>query len=203
MPGICTANTSPNACGHRVLTVALDGENFTLHVHNSTLDAETWDTAAKEAFLKLALRRARSLGLSMADALNRVFVGEEATNVKQYPLLGKDVTKTNIGTSYVNIPPGANGERTLIDLAGCTQFRAVLHANLVATGPFQIRIIRDSDSAVFYESPSLTQTGERELDTDWQTLPVGFNNFEIVRLQGKSTTGSDDPIFRKCVLYTR
>lgn len=203
MAGICTATASPDNCSHRTVTVTLDGAPIVLHMHE--VEAATPLTEDEKAQLvRLAIRRG---GVALANLLSRVVVGSEANNMKQQILFGPGaaVTRTNIGTNYVNVLPGANGERSLVDFEGCTQFRAVLHANLVATGPFQIRIIRDSDSAVLYESPSITQTGERELDTDWQTLPVAFQGqgAAYVRVQAKSATGSDDPVFRSCKVGTR
>jgi hypothetical protein len=205
MAAICTNSIrkSGAGCDHRTVTVDLDGESIDLHTGERDLDAIAWDDETKRQFVLLGLKRLRVLGLSLDDAIGRVTNGEEATNVKQYPLLMKDVTKTNIGTSYVNVPIGANGERTLVDFTGCTQYRAILHANLVGTGPWQVRIIRDSDSAVLYESPSITQSGERELDTDWQTLPAEASGLMYVRLQAKSSVGADDPIFRRCVMGVR
>jgi hypothetical protein len=123
--------------------------------------------------------------------------------VKQYVLLAKDVTKTNIGTSYVNIPPGLNGERSLVDFTGCTQFRLVLNMNAVGSGAWGARVVRDSDNAVLFENDNITGAGEKELDTDWQTLPAAASGLTLVRLQGKSTTGADDPIYRRCVMLVR
>jgi hypothetical protein len=205
MAAICTNSIrkSGAGCDHRTVTVNLDGESLDLHTGERDLDAIAWDDETKRQFVLLGLKRLRVLGLSLDDAIGRVTNGEEATNVKQYPLLMKDVSKTNIGTAYVNVPIGANGERSLVDFTGCTQFRAVLHANLILTGPWQIRIIRDSDNVVLYESPSLTQGGERELDTDWLSIPGGFTGLTFLRLQAKSNVAGDDPQFRRCVLGVR
>lgn len=203
MAGICTVTTSPGNCSHRTLTVVLDGESHELQVSEAEASSAL-TTDERLLLLRLAIRHR---GVALANLLHRVVVGDEANNVRQHILLGPGaaITRTNIGTAYVNVLNGANGERSLVDFEGCTEFRAVLHANLVATGPFQIRLIRDSDSAVLYESPSLTQTGERELDTDWQPLPAAFQGqgLTLVRLQAKSATGADDPVFRSCKVGTR
>jgi hypothetical protein len=137
--------------------------------------------------------------------LNRVIVGEEATNVKSYNLLGPGlaVTKTNIGTTYVNILPGTSGERSLVDFTGCTEFRLIASANLVGTGPFGLRVVRDSDDAVLYENASIALTGERELDTNWQTLPGAASGNILVRVQAKSNVAADDPVFRRVTLVVR
>lgn len=205
MAGICTAHSRKNGpgCDHRTMTVVLDGESFTFDMEERELDATPWTAAEKKLLIKLGLKRLRVLGLALDNVVGRVTTGDEGSNVKQYDIITKDITKTNIGTSYVNIPVGANGERCLIDFTGCTQYRLILHANLVGTGPFGFRLVRDSDNAVLYENASIAQTGERELDTDWQTLPAAASGLQLARLQGKSIVAADDPIVRRCILVVR
>ena len=207
MAGICTGSVRRGGpgCDHRDVTVLLDGDIFIVDTGDGDLDAMTWTAEDKLQFIRLGLKRLRALGLSLDNVVGRVINGEEGSNVKEHSFFGPGnvITKTNIGTAYVNICAGANGERILVDFRGCTQFRPVLSANLVATGPFQVRIVRDSDSVVFYESPSLGQTGERELDPGWINLPAGFSGAEVLRVQAKSSVASDDPQFRRCVLFTK
>lgn len=206
MAGICTISTRQNGagCDHRNVTISLDGEDVALHIGERDLDAMSWEAEDKRTFIMYCLKRARVLGLQLDEAVGRVIHGEEATNVKQYGLLTKDVTKTNIGASYVNVPPGANGERTLVEFTGCTEFRLVVHAVLAQTGPYQMRVVRDSDDAVLYESASINAaTGEREFDTGIQTLPAAASGLILVRFQAKSVTAADDPVFRRCILMVR
>jgi hypothetical protein len=207
MAGICTDHFRKNGptCDHRLVTVVLDGETFQIETEEAAIDESPWTRVEQELFIRLGLKRLRTLGLPLDNIIGRVTNGEEATNVKQYNFLGPGgaVTKTNIGTAYVNVCPGANGERVLVDCTGCTQFRLVLTANLVGTGPWNVRVIRDSDSTVLYESPNITQSGERELDTDWQTLPAWAAGLEVLRLQAKSAVAADDPIFRRLVLLVK
>lgn len=200
MAGICTASTrdSGGSCEHLTLTVSLDGDSFTFKAGHH--DPAPLTSDEKLDLLRKLARWHKSKGADLAAFLGRVLLGEEATNVQQQDLLTRDVTKTNIGTAYVNVPPGANGERVLIDFTGCTQYRLRLWANFAGTGPWQVRIVRDSDNAVLYESPSLTQSGERELDSGWQNLPAAASGAIEVRLQAKSTTAADDPIFHRCTL---
>lgn len=210
MPDICTASVSPNNCSHRTLTVA--GITFELH-EGDVVGAAGFGEERKAGLLRELVCY---LGVPLAQLVDRVIRGEEATNVKPYYFFGPGaaITKTNIGTAYLNICPGANGERIAVDLTACTKFRARLHANLVAAGPFQIRIVRDSDNLVLYESPSLTQTGERELDTasdaqadagGFLTLPQQFVNAGIVQLraQAKGSNNTDDPVFRSLQFLPR
>jgi hypothetical protein len=191
MPDICTSVTNPGNCSHRTLVIG--GRTFQFHPNDlPPLTAEEKDT-----LFQLALRYK---GVALSELLNRVIVGDEATNVKIYPFFGPGVaiTKTNIGTAYVNICPGANGERLVADFTGCTQYRLMLHANLVGTGQWGARVVRDGDNVVLHENANLGAAGERELDTDWQTLPAAFQGqgLVVLRAQAKSTTASDDPVFR-------
>ena len=158
-------------------------------------------TADEQAlFLRLCARKLRQQGVTLAQFVNRVMHGDEATNVKIYPFFGPGaaITKTNVGTAYVNICPGLNGERLIADFTGCTQFRLMLHANLIGLGQFGARVVRDGDNEVLFEAANLGAAGERELDTDWTALPAAFIGQGVValRAQAKSTTAADDPVFR-------
>lgn len=146
MADICTAFTKCSTGEHYSLSIS--GRTIALHQDDLTpLEPEEIDQ-----FLRFALR-AKQFDLSMI--LNRVIVGEEATNLKAYNLLGPGlaVTKNNIGITYVNVLNGLNGER--------------------------------------------------ELDTDWQTLPAAFTGVELLRVQAKSLVAADDPVFRRVTLVVR
>lgn len=207
MPGICTNSVrdSGGSCEHLTLTVDLDGAPFTVKTgHNDPRWTEALTGDELDVMLRLLARWWKGKGADLAAFIGRVLAGEEATNVKQYGLLTKDVTKTNIGTSYVNVPPGANGERTLIEFTGCTEFQIVVHAVLGGTGTHRLRVVRDSDDAVLYESANIAAAaGERELDTGILTLPAAATGLMYVRFQALSSVGANDPIFRRCMLLVR
>lgn len=192
MPDLCTASVAHCASGgHRLVTIA----GVTFEMHES--EVVPLSDAEKMQMWQLIIRHK---GVAIADLVNRVINSDEATNVKVYDFFGPGaaITKTNIGTAYVNIPAGANGERIVADFTGCTQYRLVLHANLVGTGQWGARVVRDSDNTVLHEAANLGAAGERELDTDWQALPAAFlgQGLTFLRAQGKSTTAADDPVFR-------
>jgi hypothetical protein len=200
MPLICSASLSPNACSHWHLTV--NGQE--VRVHESDLAG---GALSASELTQLCILAVRAEGGTFAALSGKVVVGVEASSVKTIDLFGPGaaLTKTNIGTAWVNICPGANGERVLVDLAdGYTEYRLVASANLVGTGPFGIRVVRDSDDAVVYESASIALTGERELDTGWLAIPAGVKGSLLaVRAQAKSETASDDPVFRRIGLLVR
>lgn len=197
MAEVCTDTQSPGSCGHFVVTVG----GVTLHLHESELTPLT--DSEREQLLRLAVRHR---GVALANLLNRVVVGDEATNVKQYTIIGAGaaVTKTNVGTSYVNVLVEANGGRALVEFTGCTEYRIVLNALLAGSGTYSIRMVRDGDSAVLFEQTGIAaQAGERELDTDWQPIPAAASGLELVRLQASASVGANDPIFRRCVMLVR
>jgi hypothetical protein len=181
-----------------------DGGAWTVHTSDGEL-LEPLTAEEGEVLRRLLLRKLRQKGVSIPQFSGRVVRGEEATNVKAYNLLGPGVavTKTNIGTSWVNVLPGANGERSLVDFTGGTEYRLVASANLVGTGPFGLRVVRDSDSVALYENAAIAVTGERELDTDWQPLPAEASGLALVRVQAKSVTAADDPVFRRVTMLVR
>jgi len=189
----CSASSSPTSCGHYQVTIG--GVTYRWH----TSELTSLSSEELEQFYKLAIRYG---GLNLQTLGDKVILGSDATNVKIYQLFGPGaaITKTNIGASYVNICPGLNGERTALDFTGCTEFRVILHANLVGTGAFRARIINDVTSAVLYENTALGAAGERELDTNWLALPAAFVNAGLlfVRAQANSATAADDPVFRSC-----
>jgi len=204
MSDLCTGAVSPNNCSHFTVSGVDESGPWSLSTHDSELQIAL--TMEEEATLRLfLLRKLRQKGITIQQFIGRVVRGEEATNMKVYQLIGNGaaITKTNIGTSYVNISPRANGERTLIDFTGCTEYRIVARANLVGTGPFGLRVVRDSDNAVLYENANIALTGERELDTDWQPLPVQASGLIFVRIQAKSVTASDDPVFGGVAMAVR
>lgn len=206
MPGICTAIVREGVagCGHLNVTVSIGGQSVTLHLHESELDE-----IDLQGRVRAGLKRLKDAGVSWDVMAGRCVEGEEATNVKQYTFCGPGaaIAMTNMrgagANNYANICPGLNGEWILVDLTGCTEFRPMLTGNLVAVGPFQFRIVRDSDNAVFYESPSVTQTGERELDPGWVTIPDGFSGQEKLRIQARSAVATDDPVIRRAQLGVR
>lgn len=207
MAGIVTTSTRDggSGCNHLSLVVDLDGESVEIKTgeHDPVWQAML-TTDEKRDMLRLLARWWKVKGGDLAAFVGRVLAGEEATNVKQYGVLTKDVTKTNIGTSYVNVPPGANGERTLIEFTGCTEFRIIVHAVMNGTGTHRMRIVRDSDDAVLYESANIAaQAGEREFDTGVLALPAAATGLMYVRFQALSSVGSNDPIYRRCILMVK
>lgn len=190
----CTETNNPSGCGHYHVTVG----GVSLEIHESELGNLTPEEI--EQLLRLAVRYK---GVALANLLNRVVLGDEATNVKAYTLVapGVAVARTNVGVTPQNLLPGASGQRMLVDFTGCTEFRLAMDANIVS-GTWALRVVRSGDDEVLYQSPNLSTTGEQDLDTDWQPLPAGFDALAVVVLQvGSSASAS--ATFRRCVLLVR
>jgi hypothetical protein len=205
MAGICTASVSPNSCGHRTLTIQWDGQSYT--IPHFDLD-QPLTTEERLAYLTLSVRLLKGRGVSLAQFVNRVLIGEEATNVKGYTFFGPGVAlvKTDIGTAYTNILPELNGGRRLVDFTGCTEFRVFLNGLLPGVGPYGARIVRHSNNAVLYENATIpANASERELDTGWVAIPAGFlpGAQEVMVAQAKSVTATDDPTYRRIELLVR
>lgn len=123
------------------------------------------------------------------------------------------ITLTNIGTAFVNIFPGAKGQRQIVDFRGFKEYRLIVHWGVIGTGVQNIRIIDDTDPLTILAELSTSVAGEKELDSGWTSInyfdpeaPAGntWQDAEVfIRLQAKSTVGTDDPVFRKAALLLR
>jgi hypothetical protein len=198
MPAICT-NVASVCVGGNHATVTIDGRTF------RTDSLEPLSDAERDQLFRLAIRHK---GVALATLLNRVVHGDEATNVKLYTFFGPGAAISKapaVGTAYVNVAPGLNGERIVADFTGCTEFRFMLNVNIVGTGQLGARCVRDGDDAVLIEDTNLGAAGERELDSDWQPLPATFvgQGLTLLRVQCKSTVAADDPVFRRCQMGLR
>lgn len=207
MAGVVTGSVRRGGagCDHRTITVNQDGKTHEFDVGEADLDAIPWGPDQERQYALWGLRRLRAQSsIALDNIVGRTVTGEEASNVRQYDFLGPGlaITKTNIGTSYVNVLPNTNGQRIFVDCTGCTQFRVIVNANFVLTGQFGVRIVRQSDNTVFCELATIT-AGEKEVDTDWQPMLGAFTGLELLALQAKSITASDDPIFRRTGLLVR
>lgn len=191
---ICTAITKCDGGQHYAITIA----GRTVFLHASDIVVPLADEEL-ELLVRLAVRHKQ---FALNSLLGRVVLGDEATNMKSYNFLGPgmEILKNNIGINFANVLPGVSGQRALVDCRGCMRYRFIANLNLIGTGPFGIRVVRDTDDAVFYAANSITLTGEREIDTSWQPLPVEFAGLEVLRLQAKSAAGTDQMVFRRVTL---
>jgi hypothetical protein len=114
------------------------------------------------------------------------------------------VTKTNIGTSYVDVYTTAfdNENLMFVDFTGVNSVRLVYLWDYVGAGTQQVRLVDvDNNANVLVEAATITADCD-PCDTGWVSLPAAFTSAtKKLELQGKSTTSTDDPIARGYTLY--
>lgn len=200
---------------HADVTTTIQGETFTLDRERLGGDLRTALSALeRRQFAYLACRVLFQSGVPLSKFLNRVLLGQEATSVQTYPLVGPGaaILRSNAGTTYGNALPGINGQRQFVDFTGKTEFRIMLNVNFGQTG-HSLRIVRHSDSAVLYERSPIALTGDQELDTGadaaavngWLPLPSWSLTTEgnFVRLEHKAPAGTTAMTVRNCELALR
>lgn len=114
-------------------------------------------------------------------------------------------TKTNIGTSYVDVYTDTNiqGNAIRIDFTGKTQYRVDVIWNKVGAGTQALKVCNQADDTeILHEFTNLASGGN---GSGLQTIPAAFsgeagNNF---KLMAKSSTGTDDPVFLGCRVFLK
>ena len=109
-------------------------------------------------------------------------------------------TKTNIGTSFVNVytQTNANGNAILMDTDTFTEVRLYIQWNKVGAGTQTCQVINGATALVSTDVVSGAN------DSGWDAIPAGLLNAEnAFRLQCKSTTAADDPIFESASVWMK
>ena len=109
-------------------------------------------------------------------------------------------TKTNIGTSFVNVYPqtNSNGKAILIDTDAFTIARLYVQWNKIGTGTQTCQIINGATVLVS------TNVINGANDSGFDLIPAGLLNAENpFRIQCKSTTSTDDPIFESASIWMK
>jgi hypothetical protein len=142
------------------------------------------------------------------------FVKSDGTDVRYtsgHPALvakyWESLTKTNIGTSYVDIyTTGTAFHETRldrVDFADVTEVRLIFLWDYVGSGTQQVRIVdRDNNTNVLVEASGFTADQDPG-DTGWVAKGAAFTSIHNLEFQGKSTTAGDDPISKGYALYVR
>lgn len=106
----------------------------------------------------------------------------------------QSMTKTNIGTSFVDIYNQANadGKSVSIDTNGKTDLRLTVNWNKVGAGTQTVQVIDVVGSVVLVSMNVVSGYN----DSGLIAIPASLlNTVKRYKLQGKSTTSTDDPIF--------
>lgn len=106
--------------------------------------------------------------------------------------------KTNIGSAFSNVYVGANsdGKSVPVDTTGKTQARLVVCWNKIGTGTHTVQVV-DAAGAVLIS----TNVVSGRNDSGLAAIPAGMlDSTDFFRLQAKSTTAADDPVFESAAL---
>lgn len=126
---------------------------------------------------------------------------------RSFPLLADiaGVTKTNIGTSFVELSTA--GLRSKVDLTGFSECRIVAGVNKVGTGTQSWRIEYSTDqsnwSALSAQVDDAGAAAERLLVGAFAAIPEGAKADVFIRATGKSTTSTDDPVVKSVSLHVK
>jgi hypothetical protein len=116
------------------------------------------------------------------------------------------VTKTNIGTSYADIYATAfdNENLAVVDFTGISHIRIIYMVDYVGAGTQQYRWVNAADNTqVLAEASTITADAD-PADTGWVALPAAFSGTtKTIEMQGKSTTGTDDPVVKGYAIYVK
>lgn len=129
--------------------------------------------------------------------------GGEANTIAFPVYLSK--TKTNIGTAYVDIYNTLEPDElfNVIVFDNFADFRILFIWDYVGAGTQQCRFVdRANNANVLYESPTFTADQDPN-DSGWTVLPAWATGEKQIEAQGKSTTATDDPIFKGWILLLR
>ena len=118
----------------------------------------------------------------------------------------RQLTLTNIGTSYVDVFPGFyNGFPIPIDTNGFSKLGIILLWNKNGgTGRHDVRLINNTNPSEVLVSTELMPSGLPNGTTKDYNIPIPteFMNFRgELRLQAKSDVATDDPIFDGLLIY--
>ena len=109
-------------------------------------------------------------------------------------------TKSNIGTSFVDvyIQTNSNGKAILIDTDAFTTARLQIQWNKIGTGTQSCQVINGATVLVS------TDVVDGNNDSGFDAIPAGLLNAENpFRIQCKSTTSTDDPIFESASIWMK
>src|SRR5215212_7970544 len=145
-----------------------------------------------ESDFKTALSNMRGFKLDGINTNIAKFIDEIKTD-QLFFTTETAVTKTNVGTAYIDIFTDFGGRPFFIDTTGFTGMAVQILWTKIGTGTQTLRIVEDSTNIQIIESGSLV-TGSNDFSN--VVIPQGALNFKGKwRLQCKSTVASDDPSF--------
>lgn len=138
----------------------------------------------------------------MSDVSEEVLSDIDSTDAVLYTS-ENTITKTDLGTSYVNLFTDFAGRPILVDTKAYKRLAIQIFWNKNGgSSNHDLRIVNHADiSQVLYEL--LNMSNGQNLDANF-TIPAQFINFRgQLRIQVKAGNATDDPIFVAIRLYLR
>lgn len=164
------------------------------------------DTVQQRNF-KIALGKINTKVNGTQENINR-FIEEFQTDQLLY-MTDRQVIKTNIGATFVNLFTDFNGRPFFADFTGFTRIAFQTYWTKIGTGAQHLRIIDDSGVITSDLINTENLGGGNGLVTSDNPLP----NFDIpapyanfigkLRIQVRSTVAADDPVFEGMNIYLR
>jgi hypothetical protein len=114
------------------------------------------------------------------------------------------ITKTNIGTSYVDILPASL--RTQIDLSEFDRYRLIFGGANTEAGLYYAKFQYSTDESAWTDlSPELSLSGSSESKTvsNWQDVPAAALSDVFVRVLGKAQTATADPNYKNLEMQVK
>lgn len=161
----------------------------------------TW----KDSFVAAVIAHAATLGYTVPISNVRWYPYEpgDYKYTEMVAAWTKDVTKTNLGTSYVNAYAGNAGEAQLVDFSSFKQYRFVVAVNKIGTGTQSAALVDTANVANLVELVDAAAAGEHTLDSGWTNLPAWATGEKIIKPMVKTSLAGDDPVYRSFALYLR
>lgn len=215
--GLNTLTTNALLKGAGTSNVALIAPGTDGHILTLVSGAPTWAASSASADTKTAIFEAGTqvgaVGRRLNFANDDDFTIVEQSGTDRFDLsltraeylVGSwtttGLTKTNVGTTYVDLLPtiGGEGNGCDVDGNGRNDFRLYVSWNKNAgSGTHSLQVISQTTSDVLATAASLLSGRNSVIGT----IPTFFSNqLRSVKLQVKSTVSTDDPIFYGAQLY--
>lgn len=174
--------------------------NFVSIVQKNNAVMVTYNHATQQDEINFKAQLANHLDLDNDNAIN--YIDKLQSDALLF-LSDFSITKSSLSTGYVNLRTDYGGRPIPCDTTGYTKIAVQIFWNKNGgAGSHSLRIVSHADtSKILYENTNLNDG--QNFDTN-VTIPVDFISFKgQLRIQVKSSNGTDSPIFDAIRIYLR
>ena len=115
----------------------------------------------------------------------------------------QSATKTNIGTSYVDIytATGSEGKPVWIDFTGYTHYRVIAYWNKIGTGTQQLKFcdVANPTTNILHNFSNIVSNENDSGITALPSFAASGGRFEI-KMMALSSVSTDDPVFENAII---